>query len=137
MKSLAVIVSRGHHNNLVQVCTLLMASAVSDIKVRVFVRDEAVLKLTTQRVGEINLSDAFRGMESAVKERLVQHKLADLRALLADVKSQGDIQIIVCTSSMAICGVTREALIPEVDDVRGFTSFLLEEMSEADVVLTF
>ena len=137
MKSLAVIVSRGHHNNFVQVCTLLMAAAVSEIKVRVFVRDEAVLKLTKQRVSDINLSDAFRGMESAVKERLVQHKLADLRALLADVKSQGDIKIIACTSSMAICGVTRETLIPEVDDVRGFTSFLLEEMSTADQVLTF
>lgn len=137
MKSLAVIVSRGHHNNFVQVCTLLMAAAVSEIKVRLFVRDEAVLKLTKERVGEINLSDAFRGMESAVKERLAKHQLADLRKVLADVKSQGDIKIAVCTSSMAICGVTQGELIPEVDEVRGFTSFLLEEMSEADSVLTF
>ena len=137
MKSLAVIVSRGQHNNLVQVCTLLMACVVSDIKVRVFVRDEAVLKLTKQRVGEINLSDAFRGMEGAVKERLAKHKLADLRALLADVKSQGDITIAACTSSMAICGVTQDDLIPEVDEVRGLTSFLLEEVGTADHVLTF
>ena len=137
MKSLAVIVSRGHYNNLVQVCTLLMASVVSNIKVRVLVRDEAVLKMTTQGAQEINLSEAFRGMESQVKERLVQRRLGDLRRLLQDVKQQGDVQISVCSSSMAICGVTREQLIPEVDDVRGLTSFLLEEMSQADQVLTF
>ncbi len=137
MKSLAVIVSRGHYNSLVQVCTLLMAATVSEIKVRVFVRDEAVLKLTKQRVGEINLSDAFREMEGPVKERLAKHQLADLRQLLQEVKKLGDVKIAACTSSMAICGVTQEDLIPEVDEVRGLTSFLLEEMSDADQVLTF
>ena len=137
MKSLAIIVSRGHYNSLVQVCTLLMASVVSEIKVRVFVRDEAVFKMTKQGAQEINLSEAFRGKEAQVKERLVKHKLADLRQVLQEVKRQGDVKIAVCTSSMAICGVTQEELIPEVDEVRGLTSFLLEEMSEADQVLTF
>ena len=137
MKSLAVIVSRGHYNSLVQVCTLLMASVVSEIKVRVFVRDEAVFKMTTQGAQEINLSEAFRGMEAQVKERLVKHKLGDLRQVFQEVKKLGDVKISVCTSSMAICGVTQEQLIPEVDEVRGLTSFLLEEMSEADQVLTF
>ncbi len=137
MKSLAIIVSRGHYNSLVQVCTLLMASVVSGIKVRVLVRDEAVLKMTTQGAREINLSEAFRGVEVQVRERLAQHRLGDLRQLLQEVKQQGDVQISVCSSSMAICGVTQEQLIPEVDDVRGLTSFLLEEMSQADHVLTF
>ena len=137
MKSLVVIVSRGHYNNLVQVCTLLMSAVVSNIKVRVLVRDEAVLKMTAQGAQEINLSEAFRGMEAQVKARLVQHRLGDLRRLLQEVKQQGDVQISVCSSSLAICGVTREQLIPEVDDVRGLTSFLLEEMSQADCVLTF
>ena len=137
MKSLAIIVSRGQHNNLVQVCTLLMACVVSDIKVRVFVRDEAVLKLTKEGSRQINLSEGLRGQETQVKERLAKYKLSDLPQLLRDVKAQGDVKISVCTSSMAICGVTQAELIPEVDDVRGLTSFLLEEMSQADHVLTF
>ena len=98
MKLLAIIATRGSTNALASVCTMAMAAAVSDIPVRIFFRDEAVLK---------------------------------------EVKSQGDVKLYACTSSMAIAGVTPADLIPEIDEPRGLTSFLLEEMSEADAVLTF
>ena len=42
MKSLAIIVSGGSTNNLIQVLTLLMASVHSELKTRVFFRDESV-----------------------------------------------------------------------------------------------
>jgi len=43
VKTRGVIASRGSYNNLVQVATLLIASGVA---VRVFFRDDAVLKVT-------------------------------------------------------------------------------------------
>ncbi|MGH2650953.1 MAG: hypothetical protein ACRDHK_07055, partial [Actinomycetota bacterium] len=70
MKTLAVIASRGSFNQLIQVVTVLMAAVGSGLTVRVFFRDEAVLKLTRRRAEEMDLSDAYRGQEAAVRERL-------------------------------------------------------------------
>ncbi|MGH7275353.1 MAG: DsrE family protein [Nitrospiria bacterium] len=137
VKKLALIVSTGSFNNLVQVCTLTMAAAASDISVRIFFRDAAVLKVSKRHIKEINLSPAFASMESAILENLRKAKLDDLERVFTEVKSKGDVKFFVCTSSMAICGVKQEDLIPEIDEMRGLTSFLLEEMSEADMVLTF
>lgn len=137
MKKVAILVSRGSYNSLVQVMTLVMACMVSEIKVRLFFRDESVFKLTPVEAGKINLSEAYRGKESSVIERLKQNKLENLQSLLKEVKSKGDITVSVCSSSLAICGLKHEDLIPEVDEVQGLTSFLLEEMCTADQTLTF
>ena len=137
MKSLAIIATRGSTNALASVCTMAMAAAVSDIPVRIFFRDEAVLKLSKQHVKGVTLSEAFRGLETTVTKNLQTANLADLQAVLREVKAQGDVKLYACTSSMAIAGVAPADLIPEIDEPRGLTSFLLEEMSEADAVLTF
>jgi peroxiredoxin family protein len=137
VKSLAVIVSRGEFNSLVQVATLLMAAVASGIAVRVFFRDEAIYTITRTGAKEMNLSDAYRGREAAVRERLAAQGLADLPALLREIKETGDARLWACSSSMAICGVDASELLPEVDGVRGLTAFLLEDLATADRVLTF
>lgn len=136
MKTLAVIASRGTFNALVQLVTLLMAAVGSEMAVRVFFRDEAVLKITRTRAGEANLSEVYRGLEEAVLERLRAQGLADLPALLAQVREMGDVRLYACSSSMAICGVTAEDLLDGIE-VRGLTTFLLEDVTTADRVLTF
>ncbi len=137
MKSLAVIASGGAFNDLVQVATLLMAAAASGIAVRVFFRDEAVLKVTQKGVAEVNLAEAYRDDEARVRARLEAQGLLDLRALLREVKELGDVRLYVCSSSLQICGARPEDLIPEIDAVRGLTAFLLEDVAGADRVLTF
>jgi peroxiredoxin family protein len=137
MNKLAIIVTRGSYNSLVSVCTLIMAAAVSEISVRVFFRDEAVLSLTQSQIKKIPLSAIYRECETEIRKNLKGTKLDDLQRLIQEVKTQGDVKLSVCTSSMAICGVKQEDLIPEIDEARGLTSFLLEEVSEADQVLSF
>jgi peroxiredoxin family protein len=124
MTSLALIISGGSLNQFVQVITLLMAAVHSDMSVRVLFRDEAVLR-------------AFREQASAYLDRLKQHDLVDLRRLLADIKASGDVKLYACSSSLALAGIRREALIAEVDDVRGVPAFLLEDVATADRVFTF
>lgn len=137
MKKLAIIATRGDHNGLVSILTLAMAAAVCEIQVRIFLRDEAVLKLSRKNVGRLNLSEPFRDSAPQIAGNLKAAKLDDLQQVIRDVKAQGDVKLFACTSSMAICGLTPEDLIPEIDEPRGLTSFLLEEMDEADQVLTF
>ncbi len=137
MTTLAVIVSRGEFNSLVQVTTLLMAAVGSGIAVRVFFRDEAIYKITRDGAREMNLSAGYRGRETEIRENLTRQGLADLAELLRQVKDAGDARLYACSSSLAICGVRPEDLLPEIDGVRGLTAFLLEDIAKADRVLTF
>ncbi len=136
MKTLAVIASRGSFNSLVQVVTLLMAAVGSEIAVRVFFRDEAILKLTEARIGEMNLSEAYAGQEAGVRERLAAQGLTDLARLFRYVRECGDVRLYACSSSLAICGLRAEDLLEGIE-VRGLTTFLLEDVAAADRVLTF
>jgi peroxiredoxin family protein len=137
VKSLAVIVSRGDFNSLVQVATLLMSAVASGVVVRVFFRDEAIYKVTRTGAKELDLSEAYRGREAAVVERLAALGLADLPALLREIKKTGDARLYACSLSMAICGVEPGELLAEIDAVRGLTAFLLEDVASAEPVLTF
>ncbi len=138
MQKVAIIVSNGSFNNLINVATIVRAATASDMAVRVFFRDEAVLKLTREKVNEVNLSEAYRGMEDGVMERLRSADFESLQQFLRDSKEHGDdVKFYACTSSMHICGVKEEDLIPEIDEARPLSAFLLEDASEADAIMTF
>ena len=137
MKSLAVIVSDGSTNNFIQVLTLLMAAVHSEIATRVLFRDASLFRLTPEGIKQVRLSDEYAAQREAFEARLKKHDLADLQVLLSQIKQSGDVKVYACSSSMALCGLKREQLIPEVDDVRGLPAFLLEDVASADKVLTF
>ena len=137
MKSLAVIVSGGSTNNLIQVLTLLMAAVHSDLKVRVLFRDESVLRLTPHAINQLELSSAFQPQVANVTHRLAKLDLTNIQKLCSDIKASGDVKYYVCSSSLEISGLKRQELIPEIDEVRGLPAFLLEDVASADRVLTF
>ena len=137
MKSLAIIVSGGSTNNLIQVLTLLMAAVHSEVKVRVLFRDEAVWRMRPSAINALELSDAYGPETAVVQQRLKKLDLLDLHKLCRDIKASGDVKYYVCSSSLAVCGLGREDLIPEIDEVRGLPAFLLEDVATADTVLTF
>jgi peroxiredoxin family protein len=137
LRRLAVIVSRGDFNGIVQAATLLMAAVGSGIAVTVFFRDEAIYKVTRAGARELNLSEGHRANEALVRDRLCAQGLGDIGALLGQIKEAGEARLYACSSSMAICGVEPDQLLPEIDDVRGLTAFLLEDVATADRVLTF
>ena len=136
MKSLAVIVSGGSTNNLIQVLTLLMAAVHEDMRVRVFFRDESLFRLTPAAINRIELSEAYRDA-SAVEQRLKQHDLLDVQKLCRDIKASGDVKYYACSSSLELSGMKTKDLIPEIDGARGLPAFLKEEIATADKVLTF
>ena len=136
MRSLAVIVSGGSTNNLIQVLTLLMAAVHSDVKVRVFFRDEAVKRLTPEAINRYEPSPAYAA-DPDVPRRLAKLDLTDLHKLAREIKASGDVRYYACSSSLAIWGLKKEQLVEEVDEARGLPAFLLEDVAAADKVLTF
>ncbi|MBI4343924.1 MAG: DsrE family protein [Candidatus Omnitrophica bacterium] len=137
MKSLAIIVSGGSTNNLIQVLTLLMAAVHADMKARVLFRDEAVARLRPGAINRLELSSAYQAEGEGVRQRLQRLDLADAQKLCRDIKASGDVKYYVCSSSLAVWGLKKEDLIPEIDEVRGLPAFLLEDVAAADKVFTF
>ena len=137
MKSLAVVVSGGSTNNVIQVMTVLMAAVHSEMKVRVLFRDESVFRMTRAAINRLELSEPYAADAAGTEKRLKKLDVADVHKLCRDIKASGDVKYYVCSSSLEMCGVGRDQLIPEIDEVRGLPSFLLEDIATADKVLTF
>jgi len=139
VKKVAIIVSRGSFNNLIQVATLIRALTASpEISVRVFFRDEAILKLTKERINHPNFSEAYRDLEEMTLVRLQAADFENLQTFLRDSKQHGhDVKFFACSSSMYMCGLKEEDLIPEIDAPMTLTDFLHQELLPADLVMTF
>jgi peroxiredoxin family protein len=132
-----VIVTRGELNSLVQAATLLMAAVASGVAVRVFFRDEAIPALTRGGARTLRPSSVYQDHEAEFRWRLVAQGLDDVVGLLRAIKESGDARLYACSSSLALWGIEPDQLLPEVDGVRGLTTFLLEDVAGADHVLTF
>lgn len=137
MKKLAVIVTKGSYNNLLQACEFARIAAASGTQVSVFFRDEAAARLTAGKVKEVQLSEAYKSRESRVREIFRERKLDDLPAMLREMKEKGDVKLSVCRDSMAYFELGVEQLIPELDEVQQAEAFWKEEVVPADKVITF
>ena len=136
--SLAIIVTRGTFNNLVQVATLVRAAAGDGTRVRVLFRDAALLAMRTDRIGAVEFSPEFEGREAVTLELLRAADFEDLQSFLRDAKEHGDdVRYYACTSSMYYCNTQVEELIPEIDASRPLATFLAEDVPTATTVLSF
>ena len=137
MKKVAVIVTRGGYNNLLQACEWITLAASHGVQVGVFFRDEAAGKMNLAKVKELTLSEGYRGREAHVRERLREEKKNDLQGLLRAAKEAGDVKLSVCRDSIRYFDISVEGLLPELDEVQQAEAFWKEEMAEADQILTF
>ncbi|MFQ5930852.1 MAG: DsrE family protein [Nitrospiraceae bacterium] len=137
MKKLAVIVTRGSYNNLLQVCELIRIAATAGTQVSVLFRDEAALKVTNEKVKELTFSEGYRGREARLREILRDRSQHELQAILRDIKEKGDVKFSVCRDSVEWFELRVEQLIAELDEVQSADAFWKEEVAQADQVLTF
>lgn len=137
MKTLAIIVTRGTYNNLLQACQLARIAVESGLRVSVLFRDEAVARLSVDKVQELIFTEAYRGREVKVRNFLKERKLHDLPLLLREIKEKGDAKFSVCRDSIEYFDLPVDKLIPELDEVQRVEAFWKEEVANADRILTF
>ncbi len=66
------------------------------------------------------------GMGTAMLKQIMnKSKIPDLKEMLATANSL-DVKMTACTTSMGVMGIPKENLIPEVTNVAGVTSFLVD-----------
>ncbi len=137
MKKLAVIVTGGSYNNLLQACEWIRIAAASGAQVSVLFRDEAASKLTHERLKQLTFSDAYKGRESKVRDMLRERKRLDVPAVLREVKEAGDVKLSICRETIEYFEITVDQLLPELDEVQKAEAFWKEAVAPADQVLTF
>ena len=137
VKKLAIIITRGGYTNVLQACQFARMAVEGGVQVSILFRDEAVARMTHDKVKTVALSEAYRGRESTVREMLEEKKLDDLPGLLREIKDKGDAKFSVCRDSIAYFDIKVEHLIPELDEVQRAEAFWNEEVVPADRVLTF
>ena len=60
-----------------------------------------------------------------LKKLMKRSRVPSLKEMMATAKSLG-VKFTACTTSMGVMGITKETLIPEVDNIAGVTSFLAD-----------
>ena len=102
MKKIAVIITRGGFNNLLQACEWITLAAASGIEVSGFFRDEAAGRMTKTKIKELTMSPDYRGREAALRDILRQEDKADLSKLLQQAKENGNIKLSACKDSLPL-----------------------------------
>ena len=133
----AFIIKDGHFESLLYAFNFASIAAVSNKKVRILFVGWAASKLIKGNLEKVDVPSSIQDQKSEFVEKLKRHKCHDLSELIQLVKSAGYVKIYICTLAASIWGVTRENMIPEVDDIIGSPNFLLQEAKDAEQILTF
>jgi peroxiredoxin family protein len=137
VKKLALIITNGAYNRLLQALEFARVATQHGMQVSVIFRDEAVSRMTKDKIRDIPFSDVFRGRETRVKNLLKEEHRHDLTALMREMKERGDVKLSICRDSLAYFDITVDQIIAEIDEVQGLDAFWKEEISTADQVVAF
>lgn len=137
MKKIAVIITQGGSNNLLQACEWIVLAAASGMEVRGYFRDEAAGRMTKAKIKELTMSPDYRGREAFVRDLLRKENKADLSKIMQTAKETGNVKFSVCKDSLRYFDLRVEELIPELDEVQTAEAFWKEAILPADQVLTF
>ena len=137
MKKVAVIITRGGFNNLLQASEWIALAAASGMEVSGYFRDEAASRMSQTKIKELTMSSDYRGREVAVRDLLRKEEKANLSNFLQNAKESGNVKLSVCKDSLRYFGIRPEDLIPVLDEVQTAEAFLKEAVLRADQVLTF
>jgi len=137
VKKIAVIITRGGFNNLLQACEWMAIATASGMEVSGYFRDEAASRMSQAKIKELTFAPDYRGRESFVRDVLRQEDKADLSKFLQKAKEAGNLKLSVCKDSLRYFDIRPEDLIPELDEVQTAEAFWKEAVLPADQVLTF
>ena len=137
MKKIAVIVTRGGFNNLLQACEWIAIAGKQGMEVSGYFRDEAAGRMTNEKIKEMTMSLDYKGREAFVRDVLREEGKANLPDLLQQAKADGNVKLAVCKDSIRYYDLRVEDLIAELDEVQTAEAFWKEAVLPADQVLTF
>jgi peroxiredoxin family protein len=122
---LAVVLTSGDDQILIDVARTCAAAAASGVAVRVFFRDESIPAICRREVAAHILPPGKDPSSGPV------------HAALQELASNGDVRLYACSSSLYIWGVESRDLLPVMSGARGLIAFLAEDLAGASEVRTY
>ena len=133
-KKLAMIVHSGTLDRLY--CAFILGSTATamDMEVHLYFTFWGLNVLVKGGLEKTGLPATYKHMEEQLKNKLGRMKYPTPYELLKRMKASGLLKIYACSPTMAMFGIRKEDLIPEVDEIAGAAAFL-EAASDADITL--
>jgi peroxiredoxin family protein len=133
-KKFALIVHSGTIDKLY--CAFILGSTATSMgmEVHLYFTFWGLNMLRKGALDQAGLPDTYKKYEQTLKTKLKKMKYPTPYDLLKRMKTTGNVKIYACSPSMEMFGVTKENLIPEVDQIAGAAAFL-DIASDADISL--
>ena len=133
-KKLALIVHSGTIDRVLCAFILGSTAAAMDIETHLYFTFWGLNLLKKGALDKALLPATYRQYEEMLKTKLKEMKYPTPYEMLKRMKASGNVTIYACSPTMEMFGITRETLIPEVDQIAGAAVFL-DIASDADVTL--
>jgi len=133
-KKLALIIHSGTVDKLYCAFILGSTAAAMDMEVHLYFTFWGLNMLKKGALDQAGLPATYKHYEEMLKTKLKEMKYPTLYDLVKRMKATGNVTIYACSPTMEIFGVTKDTLIPEVDQIAGATAFL-DIAADADTSL--
>ena len=133
-KKLALIIHSGTVDKLYCAFILGSTAAAMDMEVHLYFTFWGLNMLKKGALDQAGLPVTYKHYEEMLKTKLKEMKYPTLYDLVKRMKATGNVTIYACSPTMEIFGVTKDTLIPEVDQIAGATAFL-DIAADADTSL--
>jgi len=119
-----------------QTVALLASGAItSDHEVFLFFMHDAVYALKKDAPPEPKINSIFPEVSEKLNQAHSEGKLIHWKELLEDLKDLGDLRIVACVQVTEILDITKDDLLPIVDDIAGVNT-LAEVAMKADSIIS-
>ena len=133
-KRLAIVVESGTLDKLYCAFILSSTAVAMDWEAHLYFTFWGLTMLRKGEMERAGLDATYKGMEEPLRMRLEEMKYPTPHEMLRQMKASGRCFVYACTPTMAMFGVKKEDLIPEVDKLAGAAQFL-EIAADANVTL--
>ncbi len=123
-KKLALVVQSGSIDKLYCAFILASTSVAMEWEAHLYFTFWGLQNLTKGAMDKATLPGDYKNLEETMRKNLERMKYPSPYEMLKRLKQSGQCKIYACTPTMEMFGVTREALIPEVDSLVGAATFL-------------
>jgi peroxiredoxin family protein len=133
-KKLALIIHSGTIDRLYCAFILGSTAASMDMEVHLYFTFWGLNMLKKGALEQAGLPATYKQYEGMLKTKLKEMKYPTPYDLLKRMKATGNVTIYACSPTMEMFGVSKDTLIPEVDQIAGATVFL-DIAADADIQL--
>lgn len=133
-KKMVIIVHSGTADKLFCAFTLASTAASMDIDTHLYFTFWGLNMLKKGAMDQAGLPATYKQYEEMMKTKLKEMNYPSLYETLKRMKATGNVTIYACSPTMEMFGVTKDALIPEVDKIAGAAAFI-DIAADADISL--